>query len=189
MSNFTFLDDLPLLDLYEELQQMLADGTVQWFNEVQDQICINSTKHDPDNYFLGRCSLNLDWDKWEMRDGKMHVPKRETPLKETDFTELCSAFKGTGFETVYNELTKLYRVGRVRIMNSKPKTCLTWHTDSTARIHYPMKTQEGCFMIIEDEIKHLEKHNWYYTNTTVKHTAMNASTENRMHLVATVIGD
>ena len=72
-------------------------------------------------------------------------------------------------------------------MNSQPKTCLTWHTDNTTRIHYPMKTQDGCFMIIEDEVKHLEKNKWYHTDTRYEHTAMNASRETRMHLVACVL--
>lgn len=50
-----------------------------------------------------------------------------------------------------------------------------------------MKTQEGCLMIIDDQVKHLKKHTWYYTETLVGHTAINSSKENRLHLVATVI--
>jgi hypothetical protein len=72
-------------------------------------------------------------------------------------------------------------------MKSLPKTCLSWHVDDTKRIHYPIKTQEGCFMIIEEEIKHLPQHTWWLTNTLVKHTAMNASLEDRVHLVVTLL--
>jgi len=52
-----------------------------------------------------------------------------------------------------------------------------------------MKTQEGCLMIIEDQVKHLEQDSWHWTDTLNKHTAMNASQQDRIHLVATIISD
>ena len=122
-----------------------------------------------------------------MEDGKIVTPLRVPPLQEEQFTTLCSAFKGTLFEEVYNTLSEKYKLGRVRLMNSQPKTCLSWHKDDTTRIHYPMKTQEGCIMVIQDEVKHLEQNTWYHTNTRVKHTAVNASKETRLHLVACVL--
>ena len=93
------------------------------------------------------------------------------------------------FENVYHELEKVYDIGRVRIMKSKSKTCLTWHKDDTPRVHYPIKTQRGCFMVIEDEIMHLEQNKWYWTDTIVKHTAFNSSLEDRIHLVVTILGE
>ena len=53
--------------------------------------------------------------------------------------------------------------------------------------HYPVKTQDGCFMVIENEIKYLELNNWYWTNTVLLHTAFNASKEDRIHLVAVIL--
>jgi hypothetical protein len=44
-------------------------------------------------------------------------------------------------------------------------------------------------MVIEDEVKHLEENKWYWTNTVVKHTAFNASSEYRIHLVAAILGE
>jgi hypothetical protein len=44
-------------------------------------------------------------------------------------------------------------------------------------------------MIIEDEIKILEKNKWYLTNTLKNHTAINSSIETRLHLVAVIIGE
>tara|TARA_B100001287_G_scaffold95244_2_gene80050 strand:+ start:9012 stop:9584 length:573 start_codon:yes stop_codon:yes gene_type:complete len=180
--------DLPKFTLYEEFNSLMSSGKIHWYYDKQDQICINSTKRDPDNFLLGRCSLFYDWDKsYTDKSGKLVVPRRQPPIKEKNFTHLCSAFKGTQFEEVFNILNSKYKVGRIRIMNSQPKTCLSWHKDDSTRIHYPMKTQDGCLMVIEDEVKHLEKNTWYHTNTTVKHTAMNASKEQRLHLVACVL--
>ena len=72
-------------------------------------------------------------------------------------------------------------------MRSGSKSCLSWHIDSEIRIHYPIKTQEGCLMIIEEEAKHLTQNQWWWTNTVIPHTAMNASKEDRVHLVVSIL--
>tara|TARA_B100001057_G_scaffold483013_1_gene559204 strand:- start:56 stop:649 length:594 start_codon:yes stop_codon:yes gene_type:complete len=192
--NFEKIDFLPTYDLYSEFTKMLNDGKINWFKDkwnkdIDDQICLTSTKNDPDNFLLGRASLYYDWDNSKEVDGKLVVEPRKVPLQEEDFTELCSAYKGTLFEEVYNRLTQHFIVGRIRFMNLKPKQCLTWHQDTTYRIHYPMKTQDGCMMIINDEVKHLPKDTWWKTFTTSKHTALNASKEGRLHLVACVLDE
>ena len=191
--NFEKIDFLPTYDLYSEFTNMLDDGRLYWFKDKvyhedkEDQICLNSTKEDPYNFLLGRASLYYDWDNSKKNNGELVVQPRKIPLKEEDFTELCSVYKGTLFEDVYNKLTKHFTVGRIRIMNLKSKQCLTWHQDTTYRIHYPMKTQDGCMMIINNEVKHLPQNTWWKTFTTSNHTALNASKENRFHLVACVL--
>jgi hypothetical protein len=187
MSYFTRIDDLPIYDLHTEFVRLLDENKIWWHHEINDQICLNATEADPSNCLTGRGSLFLDWDNSYNKDGKITVPLRKVPLTEESFTVLCTGFKDSLFEDVYNSITKKYTVGRIRIINSLPKTCLTWHVDATPRLHYPIKTQEGCFMIIENEIKHLPQNTWWSTNTLVKHTAMNASIENRMHLVVTLL--
>jgi hypothetical protein len=44
-------------------------------------------------------------------------------------------------------------------------------------------------MVIENESKFLEPNKWYFTNTVLPHTAFNGSTEERLHLVVTVLGN
>ena len=193
MKYFKTLENLPIRNLYSEFQQLMNDNKIEWYqtdegNTITDQICLNSIKGKEDNIHYGRGSLIFDWDNFYYDDqGKLKAPCRDRILKENDFTELCDQFKGTLFEEVYNALSSKYNVGRVRIMNSRPKTCLTWHTDGSPRLHYPIKTQEGCLMIIEDEVKHLPENTWWWTNTTVKHTAINASKDTRIHLVVAVL--
>ena len=103
-------------------------------------------------------------------------------------SSIIGVIKNTLFEEVYNAICKKYVVGRIRIMRSKSKTCLSWHTDSNPRLHYPIKTQTGCFMVIEDEVMHMPQHTWWMTDTVKYHTAMNASKEDRIHLVTTIMG-
>lgn len=180
--------DFTNYNLNEAFFELLDTNKIYWHDESDpDQICLNSVKDKTHDIHYGRGSLFLDWDNSYNENGKLVVPPRKQPLKEEDFSELCDVFVGTVFEKLYKELQTKYKIGRVRFMYSNPKTCLTWHIDNTPRVHFPIKTQEGCFMIIENEIKHLEVGKCYYTNTLKKHTAMNASTENRIHLVATVL--
>lgn len=185
--NFIELNNLPVYDLHSEFLRLLELEKIKWHPDHEDQICLNATEDDPSNCLTGRGSLFLDWDNSYKENEKIVVPNRLIPLKEEDFTVLCTGFKDSLFEDVYNEIIKQYTVGRIRIMKLLPKTCLTWHVDDTPRIHYPMKTQEGCIMVIENEAKHLEKNKWYYTNTVVPHTAFNGSKEERLHLVITIL--
>jgi hypothetical protein len=184
---FVEINDLPVYDLYTEFLRLLDEGKIWWHPEIEDQICINATIEDPTNCLDGRGSLFFDWDNSYEKDGKLKIPKRKKILKETDFTVLCEGFKNSLFEDVYNVLKKKYALGRIRIMKSSPKTCLTWHVDDSPRIHYPLKTQDGCFMVIENESKFLEQNKWYFTNTKLPHTAFNGSKEDRLHLVGVIL--
>ena len=185
--NFVELNNLPIYDLYTEFLKLLELKKIQWHPQIEDQICINTTADDPYNCLKGRGSLFLDWDNATIKNGQIKVLPRINPLKEEDFTILCKGFENSLFEDVYNQITKKYCVGRIRVMKSLPKTCLTWHVDDTPRIHYPMKTQEGCIMVIDSEARHLEQNKWYFTNTVIPHTAFNGSKAERLHLVVTVL--
>jgi len=186
--NFTRITDLPILDLYSELNSLIDNDTVQ-FSTLHNQICINTIKGQENNIYLGAGSLSEDWDNKVETESGYIVAKKDKQLHESEFKVLCNQFKDTLFEDVYNLLNKKYFLGRVRIMRSKGKTCLSWHRDSSRRLHYPLKTQEGCFMVIEDEVKFLPANEWWLTNTRKFHSAFNGSLEERIHLVACVLGE
>lgn len=191
MSYFIQLKDLPVYDLYSELQLMLRLNHISW---KQNQICINTTEQDPNNIHLGVGSLWYDWDNAVIQVDEFGVetvcaPEKTNKLKETDFSIVATPFKHTLFEEVYDSLCERFIVGRVRVMKSNPNTCLSWHIDDTKRIHYPLKTQDGCFMLIEDEIKHMPANTWWLTDTLNLHTAFNASAESRIHLVVEMVSE
>jgi len=176
--NFKELDFLPKYNLYYEYQTMLQKGILK---NIVDHVCVTTIPDQPDNYLLGTGSLGKEWTNAKIKD--IENPE----FKEEDFTQLCSVFKGTLFEDVYNELTKHFKIGRLRIMHSKPKTCLSWHYDHHKRIHYSMQTNHGSMMVIEEESKHLPLNTWWLTDTTKYHTALNAGYHERCHLVGTVL--
>jgi len=87
-----------------------------------------------------------------------------------------------------NSIMKEHNLYRTRLMNLKPKTCYTYHQDYEKRFHIPLITNNNCFFIIEDEVKRYPADgNWYIIDTTKKHTAVNASREDRIHLVGNKI--
>lgn len=192
MQYFNVIDDLEPFDLEPELTKLIGSQAVAWSKD--SQICLNCTNENSSDYTEGVGSLLLDWkNKTKEVDNagneKIIVPEIKNPKKEEDFQYLCATFKGTLFEQAYNLLLTKYKVGRVRLMKSSSKTCLSWHNDYHKRIHLPIKTQQGCFMVIEDEVCYLEKGYWWDTNTLLPHTAVNASKEDRIHLVATIINE
>jgi hypothetical protein len=191
---FKPLDNMPLYTgLLDELNRLLDEGIIAWPKQ-HAQICLNSIPEFPNDYELGTGSLDFDWGKKEtLVDSrevvKLEVPRKPRVLSDADFTVLCSQFKGTLFEEVYNELCKHFTVGRIRIMKSTPKSCLSWHIDHSIRVHYPMLTREGCLMVVEDEVAHMPQDSWWIVDTRKLHTAFNASKESRIHLVVCVANE
>lgn len=189
MNRFLQLDYQKFNNLMPMLNEMLTQQRVQWYG---NQICLTTLPDFPDDIALGTGSLLYDWDKTEKvvdvhGNTRLIPPKRTMPIKESDFIKLCTRFEGTLFEEVYDYLKTKHAIGRLRIMRSLPKTCLTWHVDETPRLHYPIKTQDSCFMVIENESKHLPQDTWWLTDTRLYHTAFNASYEERIHLVGVIL--
>lgn len=85
-----------------------------------------------------------------------------------------------------NRIMEKYGMKRTRIMKSDAKSCLTVHQDLTKRIHIPLITNDKCFMAIEDRNYYLEPGKIYLTNTTLRHTAVNASESLRVHIVGCI---
>lgn len=188
--------DYPKFNLLDDLTYMTENDIISFGYEDDNQpmtrqICINTIEDEPDNYRLGNGSLYYDWDR-SYFDNELKttvVPPRDRILEETDFNTICSQFKNTEFEKLYDFLNERYILGRVRVMQSDPKSVLTWHTDTSPRIHYVLQTDVGCKMVIEDEVLHLPENTWWFTETTNHHTAFNGSKIKRIHVVAGILGE
>lgn len=99
--------------------------------------------------------------------------------EEKDFTEpLFPQLEYT------NSILKKLGMFRSRVMRMYPKTCYTYHQDPTQRIHIPLITNENNFMVIEDRcFWYPADGNHYIADTTKPHTFVNASREERIHIV------
>ena len=116
--------------------------------------------------------------------------KRENDIDESQYIELVEDFKGTYFEEVYNELSEKYILGRVRLLLIEPRTSLSWHRDPEPRIHIAVHTNPGAFLVISDKLMNIPADgSVWFTDTRNYHGAFNGGEENRIHLVATYLGE
>ena len=127
--------------------------------KYKEQICLQGTKTIKDP-FAGICSA------------------RDLPEKEIQFTYPL-------FDIPYiNSIIKEHNLYRVRLMRLKSKTCYSYHQDPSKRVHIPLITNEKCFFVVADEVIRLPADgNYYVIDTTKLHTFVNASFEDRIHIV------
>ena len=116
--------------------------------------------------------------------------QREEYFDESQYTEFVEDFKETYFEEVYNKLLERYNIGRFRLLLLEPRTSLSWHRDPEPRLHIPIMTNPGAHLVIDDRLKHLPADgSVWFTDTRNYHTVFNGGEENRIHLVATYLGE
>ncbi len=114
--------------------------------------------------------------------------QRDKMIDESKYTEFVEEFKNTYFNDVYEELSKHYKLGRVRLLLKEPRSTLSWHRDPEPRLHVPIVTNPGCLMVIDNIAKHMQADgSVWITNNTKYHNAFNGGEENRIHLVACVL--
>lgn len=117
-------------------------------------------------------------------------------LKESDFDTLTGELKHLYVSNIIQAIedyTKVHfntKIGRARIMILRGKSCLTWHTDKedARRFHVPIITNDGCMFVHETPTQRvvsqmLDVGRLYSFNSSIPHTAINASRDDRVHLV------
>jgi len=113
---------------------------------------------------------------------------RAKKINEAAYTEFVEDLKDTYFKEVYDELSKRFKLGRVRILLKEPRSTLSWHRDPEPRLHIPIITNPGCLMVIDEKAKHLPADgSAWITNNVKYHNAFNGGEEERVHLVACVL--
>lgn len=182
----------------DELNKMLDSRLINW-HEHHKQIGITTHKDYQTKKFsnisphlIGTGSLIFNWADSGVNkevEKRTEVEEFKERLHEKDFNVLSPEFKGTIFEDFYNKLKQKHRLGRLRFMKMIQRKCLSWHNDYSPRIHTVLDTSEGNFMIIENEVKHLEQNTSWITDTTFKHTALNASMNPRTHIVGVLLDE
>ena len=89
---------------------------------------------------------------------------------------------------MFEELSKKFKLGRVRLLLKEPRSTLSWHKDPECRLHVPIITNKGCSMVIENVAKHLPADGKVWiTNNTKYHNFFNGGEQARVHLVACVL--
>ena len=185
MSNFEKLDikfDIQKLQLAtNELFSKMS-----WQQHVVKGLCMTQIPGDPSSASGDR----LRGVFYTKPDSTGKEVKRENEVDESQYLEFVEDFKGTYFEEVYNELSKKHKLGRVRLLLLEPRNSLSWHRDPEPRLHIPIFTNPGAHVVIDDRVKHLPADgSVWFTDTRNYHTVFNGGEENRIHLVATYLGE
>ena len=114
-------------------------------------ICLNQIPGKPDS-IKGNNARGVYWTKPD-HSGKEAL--RDKMINERAYTEFVKDFEKTYFKEVYEQLSKKFKLGRVRILLKQPRSTLSWHRDPEPRLHIPIITNPGCIMVIENVAKHL----------------------------------
>lgn len=117
-------------------------------------------------------------------------------LKESDYDTPTNELKHLYVSNIIQSIelyTKAHfgtSIGRARIMILRGKSCLTWHVDKedANRYHIPIITNDGCMFIHETPSGRVVSQmsdvgRLYSFNSSIPHTAINASRYDRVHLV------
>ena len=132
----------------------------------QEQIMLQKVKGKDDNYGIGSYGVTVSEDH----------PERE--FNVSVYPEL---------EYTNSIITEL-NMYRTRVMRMSKKSCYSYHFDRTKRIHIPLITNKDCFMVIEDKVfRYPADGNYYIIDTTKMHTFVNASKEERIHIVGCIL--
>ncbi len=147
-------------------------------------IPLNQIPGDPDSV-KGNNVRGIYWTKPDSTGVEV---QRESKIDEHKYTEFVDDFKNTYFKEVYDQLTKKYKLGRMRLLLKEPRSTLSWHRDPEPRLHIPIYTNPGAIMVVDSVAKHMPADgSVWITNNTKYHNAFNGGEENRVHLVACVL--
>ena len=147
-------------------------------------IPLNQIPGDPDSVK----GNNVRGIYWTRPDSTGVEVQRENKIDEHKYTEFVEDFKNTYFKEVYDQLTKKYKLGRMRLLLKEPRSTLSWHRDPEPRLHIPIYTNPGAIMVVDNVAKHMPADgSVWITNNTKYHNAFNGGEENRVHLVACVL--
>tara|TARA_B100000965_G_scaffold238963_1_gene200322 strand:- start:760 stop:1350 length:591 start_codon:yes stop_codon:yes gene_type:complete len=125
---------------------------------------------------------------WTKPNSSGKEMQRDVLVEEKKYTEFVEDFNNTYFKDVYDQLSKHYKLGRVRLLLKEPRSTLSWHRDPEPRLHIPIYTNPGCIMVIDKIAHHMPADgSVWVTNNLKYHNAFNGGEENRVHLVACVL--
>ena len=114
----------------------------------------------------------------------------EKQVNEEAYKVFEPLLMNTYLKNVYDTLSKHYKLGRVRILKLGARSCLSYHRDPQPRLHIPIITNPGALMIVDKEAYHMKSDgSVYYMDTVQYHSAINGGSEDRVHLVATILDE
>ena len=181
-------DELKLVEALREVEDIAPWPEVS-VHKKYHQICLTKREGQeaPECFYEGSGGVYRT-----MVDGQEVIRQQE--LDERDYCVFIPEIRHTYFREVYDTLREFVgtkydgELGRVRLIKSVPRVCLSWHRDPEPRLHIPIVTNPGCIAIIDTEAQHLKADGKVWiTDNTKYHTALNGGYDHRVHFIATVL--
>ena len=161
------------MEVVKKIESINLDTLLDDYNKIKDivpwengQTSINYREKEGEDRHLGGCG----WHEEYFTRG--HVFQKDYVLYNEEY-------KGT----IIQEILEDYNCYRSRMLTRKSGTCYQWHNDDDYRIHIPIISEPGNWFAFEDGLKRLEPGYVYLVNTTVKHSFLNGSKTDRIHIV------
>ena len=202
MSNLSNLKEDQTINIFNDFQKQQIKFDIKKLQEACNQvlaikgfdtslgiphfagISLNQIPGDPDS-IKGNKVRGVYWTK---PDASGKEVTRDVLIDESKYTEFVKDYENTYFKEVYEKLSKIYKLGRVRLLLKEPRSTLSWHRDPEPRLHIPIYTNPGAIMVVDNIAKHMPADgSVWITNNTKYHNAFNGGEQNRVHLVACVL--
>lgn len=110
---------------------------------------------------------------------------REELVDEFAFTEFVPMFEHIYLKAVWETLSQIAPIGRMRVLSKGLYNCNSWHRDPEPRLHIPIVSNPGSLFVVNHHVTHLPADgSVYFTDTRGYHTALNGGESHRVHIVA-----
>jgi hypothetical protein len=184
----TSIKQLPIAFDIEELRRATNEVLSHQKDPTKTISLVYRDGHFEDRWTDGAgSSLDFDHNGLPICDADGNYIRR---FVETEFTHLNPEVESTYLKHVYSQFARRYRVSRFRLACLRPKTSYSWHSDEEVRIHVPVMTSPGAFLITEDGYAtHLPADGSSYVfDARGYHTAVNSDRVlNRYHLLINLL--
>jgi hypothetical protein len=161
------------MPLYKKIDTFDVDEILKQYTELENNIVWRESSRGKQAGIQYKEGEN----PWESAVGKF---KDRT---EESYSLLNPFFK----DTIFEEIIKKHNLIRTRLMWVFPMSCYSFHNDVAPRIHYPLITDNECYFLFKKgELIHFPAGEVWWVDTRFKHTFLNASNVNRLHIVGVV---
>ena len=174
----------------DRLKQEILDLWSQHASTKTEQLALIYRDGYKDDCWFDGVGSPFQFDKMRqpIRDRNGEILRR---FSEDEFKNINPGLENTELEHVYNTLKHQFNLSRYRVAKLGPRRSYGWHKDEEIRIHVPIVTAPGCFLITDDGIaNHLPADGSayvFYANNGY-HTAVNSDYKiDRLHLLINVI--
>ena len=164
--------DLPPVDI--DKIRIEAEKFLIKYPPRPSQVCLNDT------------GATAQFNSYEGLGTAFDDESKKLKFRERDFVRWAPELEGSELLTQIKKIESLgLAIGRTRLMIMRPRSCYSFHTDATERIHLVINPDPQAVMIFlpSTVVQIPFDKKFHVVDTTKTHSAMNGGRLDRLHLV------